>query len=831
VLAEPAQTRTRSKLALKIDQLNLGEEPTTHEVPDYNLLSQFCLRMTGFPIETIQAITSAELAAVADRLIEAEQEAAALTRDLLERTRSISRSLRRRMKRHGSLSDDQQKEALREGLAEYSSAWEQTERLQAEASALYEDSLAESRKKLYQFVTSERFQQVLLLSSSELLEVTPKTAVPPANRSNHVRQRELSWTLYLQRLTTKNETVSFFGPTEWGEIDAEEERAAVIELADTVIAERMVYMEGWLCESLAALISADSDAQPLLPLRLADNVLLGENEALILTDGRTISLPAAQIELLRECETTQRRSRPETRADEEELIHLKLLTRQMRVALSPSPFDVLYREVSSWPEHSARTRWKRALEELEKWRIAVECAVDLPGRRSALRGLETVIQELGAGQRHSSQKLYASRLPFNEDCLRAARDVRLGRPVVEQATKDLAPWYELWRDLVGLYAIRMHQAIRPIWEGFGQRLVPVPAFVRSCGQAGFPLGISGGTNLWPDVEQEIQDAWQQQLGDRASQPEIQLTEEDAAFVRRNFELIRLRGFDNMAPDLQIIARDKASLAEGRWQLLLAEIHPDFSCWQNCLFMWCPDATRYAQEYSRSRQGMAAVIGRYPPYFASTHQALWIYPYAHDWNFIGVAGPEGTRPIRSAEAVVEMTEDDILVRHVDGRLLGSLLHTWNLALNVHRLELRGNHDHSPRLLMGRAIVQRESWNLRPEPELLDDIKAGGFAAFSALRRFRRMHGLPENVFVRGCISERLSFHKDVKPVFMDFRSPLLAEVLAKMVARFRRLSITEMLPGLEDCWLTDSAGHYSCEFRTVVTSSNGSAPAGRPAQPA
>lgn len=54
------------------------------------------------------------------------------------------------------------------------------------------------------------------------------------------------------------------------------------------------------------------------------------------------------------------------------------------------------------------------------------------------------------------------------------------------------------------------------------------------------------------------------------------------------------------------------------------------------------------------------------------------------------------------------------------------------------------------------------------------------------------------------------------MFMDFRNPLLIEILNKIATRFRRLAFSEMLPRIEDCWLEGATGgHYSCEFRTVI----------------
>jgi putative YhdH/YhfP family quinone oxidoreductase len=139
-----------------------------------------------------------------------------------------------------------------------------------------------------------------------------------------------------------------------------------------------------------------------------------------------------------------------------------------------------------------------------------------------------------------------------------------------------------------------------------------------------------------------------------------------------------------------------------------------------------------------------------------------------------------------------------------------------AFTLSNGELRGGRDHSPRMQVGRAIVQRETWTLQPDDELRQAAERGGDTAFAAFRKFRKRHALPETFFVRGCLPHRLNFHKDVKPMFMDFRNPLLVEVLSKITTRFRRLSVTEMLPRMEDCWLeAPGGGHHSCEFRVVV----------------
>jgi hypothetical protein len=127
---------------------------------------------------------------------------------------------------------------------------------------------------------------------------------------------------------------------------------------------------------------------------------------------------------------------------------------------------------------------------------------------------------------------------------------------------------------------------------------------------------------------------------------------------------------------------------------------------------------------------------------------------------------------------------------------------------------------PRLKVGRVIVQRQTWVIQPTEELRTTAGAGGYAMFAALRQLQADYGLPDCIFVKPVAGQKFSpLTKHEKPVFVDFRSPILVEIFAKMIKHFRRVVVTEMLPGIEDCWLQDPAGHYCCEFRTVVVATD------------
>jgi hypothetical protein len=818
-----------------IAQLEVEAESTISR--DYVLARNFVLRMTGFPVELIQNMASPALAAAADKVSLLRAQSLATAQTLLSSDAPISRGLRRRLKRGKTVHDvpEGENEATEqtlpgragELLQEYKALCALCDERHKAAGALYEQELNRALELLYQFATSEPFQQVLLLSSPEVARFIPTEPVPPAVRNSHVRQREFTWISYLQRLTTKNETISFFGPSAWGEFNAEEPSAASIEMGEELIDKRLVYVERWVCEALAGLISADPEVQSYLRLRIADDVALQESEGTFLLSGKSVMLSPEERELLLALECNLN-STPDS-ALAQGLLEKGVLLRDIQLSIHPRPLEALRRQVEGWPNESAKSLWSNRLQMIEDARKALEETGDLQLRQAALQAISNVLTEIGLDGQRKTQVLYASRLPVNEDCRASVKKLTLGKPMIDQLQEDARPWYELWRDMAGLYATRLHGSLQQVWRDLGGKPVPLPLFLRACKDHGLPLGFGGGAGVVYELEKEIQEAWDKQLGDRWTQPVVSLTEADTAFLRSNFSFRRMKSFDNMAPDIQIIAPDTQSLSNENWSLLVAEIHPDFTNWQHCFFAWCPDAEEYARDYShQGGHEPAVVVSNYPPFFCSSHITLCIFPYSHDWTFIGVPGPEGAQTLRSAETLVDVTEDDVILLH-NGRALGSLLNTWNVALNTHRVELRGEKNHSPRLQVGKVIVQRESWTLQPDDEVRQAAERGGYDAFAMLREFRRQHALPETVFVRGCMPQRLNFHKDVKPVFIDFRNPVLIEMLSKMTSRFRRLSVSEMLPALEDCWLKGPGGHYSCEFRTVVMATEESRIAARQAQ--
>jgi hypothetical protein len=121
-------------------------------------------------------------------------------------------------------------------------------------------------------------------------------------------------------------------------------------------------------------------------------------------------------------------------------------------------------------------------------------------------------------------------------------------------------------------------------------------------------------------------------------------------------------------------------------------------------------------------------------------------------------------------------------------------------------------HRPRITIDRLVLSRERWTF----QVADS--AWAFAMdererYYLARRWRQEHQLPERVFYRVPV--------ELKPTAADFRSIVLVNLFAKHIRQTRAAghadySVTEMLPDLDQLWLTDRQGRrYSSELRMIA----------------
>ena len=131
-----------------------------------------------------------------------------------------------------------------------------------------------------------------------------------------------------------------------------------------------------------------------------------------------------------------------------------------------------------------------------------------------------------------------------------------------------------------------------------------------------------------------------------------------------------------------------------------------------------------------------------------------------------------------------------------------------------LELLPEMQHSPRVTIDQLVVRRESWRFAPA-DLPFAFEESEVRRFVGARRWARAHGVPRFAYMRSSL--------EVKPIYIDFESPVAVNIFAKMVRRAKEhisgtasLKFSEMLPTLEETWLTDVVGNrYTSEIRLVA----------------
>jgi hypothetical protein len=135
-----------------------------------------------------------------------------------------------------------------------------------------------------------------------------------------------------------------------------------------------------------------------------------------------------------------------------------------------------------------------------------------------------------------------------------------------------------------------------------------------------------------------------------------------------------------------------------------------------------------------------------------------------------------------------------------------------SMVINRFELFAGRPHMPRVKIDDLVVSRESWRFSPA-DLDFAAEKDEAARFVRTRAWAAALGIPRYVFVKSSA--------EVKPVYVDFTSPIYVNALAKMVRQTnaderlpdKTITIVEMLPTHDELWLTDHEGNrYTSEFR-------------------
>jgi hypothetical protein len=709
----------------------------------------------------------------------------------------------------------------------------------------YRDEFSAAERRLtaatQKFAGDPRFREAVTWQNPKLVKLCLDKVLAGEPRTARGRIHEQAVANYVQRYSTKNDTIGFVGPVGWGRW-ADSGDALIQQVGERLLARRTVYLECWAVEEVARTLSADPEVRPwLVPRLFSAHVLAGgtlrrpNQDPLSLTGWERAVLGRVDgARSVREIAATMAGSEFPEFADKrnllpalDELVSRDLVQLDLVGGIEAFPERTLLARLERIGDPAVRERATGRLAGLLAARDRVGAAAgDDVALEAALAELGDCFSELtGVAAARRPGETYAGRTIAYEDTVRDSR-ISIGPAVREQLAPPLCllldsiRWLvaelgtEYGQYLLGLYQRRVSQT--------GDPAVPLAAILGLATPQLFydPRGLATVANR---AVTEFQRRWAEVLRIPPEQKQVWLA--SAELADRCAEAFPVRPVPwatavQHSPDLMLAATDLAAVERGDYLFVLGELHVSFNTMESRVFVQQHDdqsvllAMAEADLAGRRIYGLAPkaahnVTSRTAPPSAllSPHYIYWTtHPEAAD-------PPAPIKPV--TDLFVHQDGDELIVRSGKGDWQAPLLQVLGeqlsgVAVNSFKPIAREG-EHNPRVTIDRLVISRESWSF-PADQLAWAAVKNEADRFLAARRWRAEHGLPERAFYRVPVED--------KPTYVDFGSLVYVNIFAKAIRRTvieqGSVGLTEMLPDQDQLWLRDrDGGRYTAELRLVA----------------
>lgn len=795
----------------------------------YQLAPLFSIRVTGAPYELLERTVTTGAAAAARAVLQRQAEleraadhAAARMRSLVASLPQAARERAQRDVRHQRPLAPEAAGAATE-LTDYARAHQEY----TKACQLLEDELARELPPLRQAVRDALpyLRRFSVFCSEEVHALIARQAQDDTEvfrSDSHSRKRERTLLHYLQRIGTKNDTFSDFGPGGWGSITAQRRGLGLMPRPGT--ARRLAYLEKWVAEEVIGAMNRDPEIRAEIAPRLHPLARI-QGSTLIREDtGVTLELDAEALAVLVRCDGRTPAYALNAPAVLARLAAEGAVRWELEViTLDPERFDRLLAEVSGWRPGAARERWLERIEGLARLPREFAAADEPTARRALMEQARRALTEMGGGLRGPKRTLYTASNPIAEECHRDCNLV-LGGDLAEQLAADVGPWLDLWRDVIGYVCLHVNEHLSRLYQSApaGSRR-SLATFLRYCESQGASLTGDGFSRLVRSHYQRLQRAF----GERVNLPaavEWELSGSDCAFVRGLPDYRPWRGTSVWpAVDLQLAARSVEAVDSGDYRWVIGELNVPRVLVGHARYWSCPD---YPLLHGILRTAtLDQPFCQWAPRLEDriTHvSSHWPSAFPERWTAVGV---ERLRPQHryvapvDAQPYLEESSGELRLRESgSGRDLGSFVAPWNfqMAIGTHPFVFQ-RPPYLPRLRLGRVIVQRRCWTIQKAD--LSDAPAAGISSKLVLdiERLRASRGWPRWVFIRPSDEVLVRFHaegrdKDVKPAYIDLESYPFLVMLSRTLHKYGEIEVTEMLPDpTELCW-READGRRTFELR-------------------
>ena len=761
----------------------------------FALADIFVVRSTGVPFEVLESLATTDVSQAARAILERR---AAL--------QTLARTSTDAIDQHAALSFGQRKK-LRKRLAAGAAidshgvpALEDYERARAaidDAVRALDEQLATSYEGSTQRIIAAARTHLPAIAVLQLASET-LDALLASEHPKHTRSLA-SW---LQRVCSKNDTISRFGPSWWGHVDAA--AAGVTIEPEPGIAARVVWVERWVVLGLIEAINADPDVRPELAPRKSPSTPPVDDPLVARCDGLTPAHVLGELDRLAEL------------ADQGVLIW-----KLEAMFVDDLPLPTLAADVARWRDGPVRGRWLAAIDEVVA--LADECQreIDPARRRDVIERLQAMLGARGVMQRARTGRLYEATNPLVENCSRAGAFV-LGTRPIDALLADATPWLELFRDAASVIALSIYDGVHDLVTRAPRThgRLGLPAFLAFAEANGVNLRGPAIARFAPAAFRDIRKAFARQLADRADAPAWELSPADCRFLAGP----RVPQPDLPCPsaDLAIVADSCDAVARGDYQWVISELHHHFALMGRAVSWSCPDPARlHAHLRAAHRHQPAAFYDAATSTVQSVHAGTESLIDALGGN---VATSYRTKPHWKSfppwevEVILDEERRDIRLA-CRGTDLGSLFPLPRYFFGMHPFFPLQLDPHTPRLYRGRTIFQRRAWVITNE-ELGGPFGQLSAALVLAVERLRADRDLPRWVFLRvrdDVLSgaDATNRMKDVKPICLDLESYVFIEMLARRLRKYGRVELVEMIPAPHQLVWHEADGHRCFEIRTLL----------------
>ncbi|MFF1788667.1 lantibiotic dehydratase [Kitasatospora sp. NPDC058243] len=772
----------RSDRSDQADRSDLSPQESTARRHGWELLPTVVLRSAGFPWQMVERLACERTRLLIEELFALEARSA----DVASRLHPAGRLSRGQQAKLRGLRPLPASDNLpADWLAEWNAAAEQVSAVRERFAATVEADTAAVDEALAAVRTDPRVNDAIVCSSPAVHRDLARGAA-----GGRIRRQLAS---YAQRLASKSETMSFFGPINYGRLSPDSDAATALDWeGHTTIPVRQAHTAARVNDAVQGLLLGDPAlAERLAPVR---KTMTGP--------PRGTGVGAA---LLREADGVRTVARiasgcgagaPEAVEAFAAAVAKGTLTHTLcppATVVDPLRWT-LERIDASDTETAARAAGVRAL--------LVKVLELLDGYPSAPPEQKLTVQAelealLPVADRSAERgRFYNDRVIIHEAAVGTA-GLEVRGPLARDMCDAVAPVLDLLAHEAEATRVRTNRAVA---ARLGAGRIPLLRALRECADLAIEPGAELGAELSRVIGAEGADRAELDVAGLLAAPPP-----PAAPVLCSIDVL-------------IAAPDLAGYQPGVTPLVLGDIH-DAALLTPWALQFHPDAAALLAERDA---GVRRALGDQVAVNVISRRTTGLPPLEFPGVVLelgGIAGPDRER-IGLDQLWLESDGERVVLRGDTHPGRSLLFHNGELDTAVHtalalpriRRPVLPDLPHVPRLRWGNVVFSRRRWAL-PSAALLEAHGSQRDAErLLATARLLRERGLPDRFFAKSP-AER-------KPVYVDTASPELLKGMARLAGTAEQLLLSETLPAPEDAWLRDGELRFASELRCVYLRGGG-----------